>query len=1113
MPQGAFHVFADSSRLTEDGYKFAFKLLEKVGVAPGVDFGQMGKRSVRFSHPSSQPGSWSPRRGRGLTSRSPSARVAWMRQAMGRFGRRALQDRTRRCDSHGRLPAIVMRRAFGALGCWALWIGLVLPGPLLTQGPGWRHSGSLFVLTTQEGADLPASAREDDFPLLVRLHRDFFDFGQTEPKGEDVRFFAGGRPLAYQIEEWDAAKGVASIWVRIPVIRGNARQEIELRWGNPDASSESSGSAVFNKSNGFLSVLHLSHPDHPERDDAGTLDAADAGTMPCAGVAGAGRHFEEGKGIEGGKSITAYPTGSGPHTSAAWFRAERANAPLLGWGNEEGQGKVVMQLLSPPHINMDCYFSGGNVAGRSRLPLSQWIHAAHTYRHGDSRVYIDGVLDGSSSAGPPLAIKSPARMWIGGWYGHYAFVGDIDEVRISRVARSADWIRLEYENQKPLQTLAGMVVQPGNALSVSPAELKLAEGESATFKAEAGGAQKIYWILERGGAEAVLAVDRLSCTLDAGRVTADTSCVLQLRAVYPGEVKTRNVPVTIREEIPEPAFTLKSPSAWNGRDPIEVVPSISNLAALRARGADKLRSAWSVSGGAVIREVAPGKLILKRSQSSGTIAVALTLNNGGADVAAATSIRVTEPRIDPWVERTPGKDEKPEEGQFYARDDRNEGTLHYNGILDGAADAVFLKVYADGLPYKTERKKLPAERSYAFAVKLKPGLIEYRVEFGTRTGGAETVVRTVGDLVCGDAYLIDGQSNALATDTAEESPPETSGWIRSYGSPEGNPPGSRGDLWCRPVWKAQKGEKAELGYWGMELAKRLVASQKIPVFIVNGAVGGTRIDQHLRSESNPDDVTTIYGRMLRRVRGARLRHGIRAILWHQGENNQGAASPTGDYDWKSYQQYFVEMSGAWKQDYPNVQRYYIFQIWPNACSMGGKSGAGDMLREVQRTLPRLYSNMGIMSTLGIQPPGPCHYPLAGWGELARLIQPLIERDLYGKEFRISITPPDILQACYATDARDTIALEFDQPVLWRSSLADQLYLDGARGQVDSGAASENEIVLLLKGPSTARTITYLKDVDWSPENLLCGTNGIAALTFCDVPILPHRDESVGPEAR
>jgi aspartate/methionine/tyrosine aminotransferase len=56
MPQGAFYAFADASRWTDNSYKFAFELLEKagVGVAPGVDFGQAGKRSVRFSYASSE---------------------------------------------------------------------------------------------------------------------------------------------------------------------------------------------------------------------------------------------------------------------------------------------------------------------------------------------------------------------------------------------------------------------------------------------------------------------------------------------------------------------------------------------------------------------------------------------------------------------------------------------------------------------------------------------------------------------------------------------------------------------------------------------------------------------------------------------------------------------------------------------------------------------------------------------------------------------------------------------------------------------------------------------------------------------------------------------------
>jgi hypothetical protein len=465
---------------------------------------------------------------------------------------------------------------------------------------------------------------------------------------------------------------------------------------------------------------------------------------------------------------------------------------------------------------------------------------------------------------------------------------------------------------------------------------------------------------------------------------------------------------------------------------------------------------------------------------------------------------VEEPKSDPWIQRVPAKEEKPEDGQFYARDDKNEGTLFYNGALTEAADSVFLKLYADDKLIKTETAKPGADKSYALSVKLKPGLIKYRVEFGTKTGGKETVMQTVNDIVCGDAYIIDGQSNALATDTGDKSPAETNEWIRSYGRPSGNAKDAPGNLWCSPVWKAQKGEKAELGWWGMELAKRLLESQKMPVFIINAAAGGTRIDQHQRNAADPADLATLYGRMLWRVQQAKLTHGIRGILWHQGENDQGSDGPTGGYGWETYQQLFMEMAAGWKQDFPNVQHYYIFQIWPNSCSMGGREGSGDRLREKQRTLPQLFSNMSIMSTLGIRPPGGCHFPLTGWAEFARLIQPLIERDNYGRIPAASITPPNLRSASYTGTTKDTIALEFDQPVVWTDALTGQFYLDGEKDKVASGSVAGNVLTLKLKEPSAARKITYLKEIAWNQDTLLNGANGIAALTFCEVEIQAGR---------
>ena len=972
-------------------------------------------------------------------------------------------------------------------------------GSVFAQYQGWQHSGALTILTTPAGANLPGGAAVEGFPLLVRLHKDWFDFKQAKADGADLRFADhAGKALAYQVEEWDAAGGTASIWVRVPRIEGNARQAVRMHWGKADAASESNGKAVFNESNGYLSVWHLGDT---VLDEVGTLESKDTGTSVTNGIVGKARHFPGKAGVFGGDKIPNYPVGASPHSSEVWFRSRTPNSTLVAWGNEQGQGKVVMQFRSPPHINMDCYFSSGNVASGSRLPVGEWTHVVHTYRQGESVIYVNGQPDGTNaSKGSPLNIRTPARLWIGGWYNNYTFVGDLDEVRISKVARSADWVRLQFENQKPQQTLVGPLVPAGNTFAVSPEQAVVEEGKSVAFSAQAGGAQKIFWLLKRDGREEVVATDRFAFNFAAGRVAGDTTATLQFKAVFADGVKTKDIAIAVKEAIPEPVFTLKAPATWDGRATIEVVPQVANLAAMGARGAGDLKFEWSAAPFAVIKEIAPGKLRLLRAQNSGPLTVTATVSNGGQPTTQSLTIAVTEPKRDAWMARVPAKDEQPEDGQFYARDDQNEGTLHYNGTLAEAADSVFLKLFADDKLVKTETAKPGADKTYALSAKLKPGLIKYRVEFGTKVGGKEAVLHTATNLVCGDAFIIDGQSNALATDTGEKSPPETNEWIRSYARPSQNPKDNPGNGWVLPVWKAQKGEKAELGWWGMELAKRLLASQKMPVFFINAAVGGTRIDQHQRSATNATDLTTIYGRMLWRVQQAKLTHGIRGILWHQGENDQGSDGPTGGFGWETYQPFFVEMAAAWKQDFPNVQQYYVFQIWPNSCSMGGRDGAGDRLREKQRTLPHLFSNLSMMSTLGVRPPGGCHFPLVGWAEFARLIQPLLERDHYGKVPTVSITPPNLRRAAYASAAKDTITLEFDQPVVWAETLAGQFYLDGAKDQIASGSAAGNVLTLKLKEASAATKITYLKEIAWNQDTLLLGAYGIAALTFCEVAI-------------
>ncbi len=966
----------------------------------------------------------------------------------------------------------------------SLFALLILLFPALAaaqQYNGWAHSGALTILTTADGTALPAGAALEGFPLLVRLSGDWFDFKQARAGGEDLRFSTNdGAALAYEIEEWDAVGGAVSVWVRVPRIEGNARQMIRVFWGKADAVSESNGKAVFNESNGYMSVWHLGDV---VRDETGMLESKDVGTTVTAGVVGKARYFAGKQGIFCGDKIAGYPAADAAHSTEAWFRAEQVNGTIVGWGNEGGGrgSKVRMQFRSPPHLRVDSDFS--DVKGGSRLPLGEWIHVAHVYGEGPRRIYINGKLDGEATT--KLDIKRPARLWLGGWYNNYDFVGDMDEVRVSKVARSAEWVRLEFENQKPLQTLVGPIVQPGAAFTVTPAQATVEEGKGVTFSAQAGGAQKLVWSLVRDGVETVVAVDRFAFVFEAGRVTGDAAATLRLKAVTADGVKTKDIAITIKEAVAEPEFTLRAPATWDGRAMIEVVPVMT-------KGAGDLKTEWSVSPFAVIQEVAPGKLILKRAQNRGKLTVTATISNGGNPTSHSLDIAVLESPRDAWVARVPAQDEKPEDGQFFARDDKGEGALFYSGTLAEAADSVFVKLYADEKLVKTESGKVGADKSYAVSVKLKSGLIKYRVEFGT----GSTVLHAARDLVCGDAFLLNGQSNAVATDWGkEEAPTFRSEWIRTFGTMSGGAKGER--MWGEAAYRTPGG-KLQIGYWAMELARRLVESQKVPICIINGAVGGTRIDQHQRNAADPTDMTTIYGRALWRVREARLTHGIRGMMWHQGENDQGADGPIGGYGWENYRGLFIEMAAAWKQDFPNIQHTHIFQIWPKSCAMG-INGSDNRLREVQRNLPTAFSRMSIMSTLGIEPPGGCHYPPAGYVEIAKLIQPLIERDHYGKQFAASIAPPNLQRASFS--AKDEIALEFDQPVKWDDALVSEFYLDGESGKVASGRVAGKVVTLKLAAPSDAKNITYLDSKSWSQKKLLRGENGIAALTFCEVRLL------------
>ena len=961
------------------------------------------------------------------------------------------------------------------------------------QFNNWKHKGSFYILTNKNGVYIPSTSIEKDFPLLIRLNKDFFNFKEATKQGNDIRFSTeNGTPLSYQIEEWNVINETAIVWIKIPVIKGDTIQRINIFWGNKNAKSESNGKAVFNELNGYQSVWHMQDLIH---DVVGTTKSINQGATTTLGIIGEAQHFNLGAGVNCGDSIVNYPNGANSSTTGAWFKSKKVNSTILAWGKEQRRGKIMMNYKSPSHIAIQCYFA--DVEGKTKINSNNWNHVVHAYAKGESRVYVNGILDGISS--PILDIPKPVGMRMGGW-NEYDFVGDIDEVRISSVRRSDDWIKMEYENQKNNQSLVGNIIKEGNQFSISKKNILLLEGSNTTITAIANGAIKVYWILKEGNNETELSTDRLTQKITSGRVSGNKKLTLIFKAIYADTIKTLKIPIFIQENIPDPKFSFQIPTKWNGRDKIEIIPFINNIEQLKFKHASNLTYKWSSSGIAVSKKIMSNKMTLSRAQNSGELTITLAINNGADDVSISKKILVQEPYKDNWEYKSAEINEKPVNNQFYARDDKNEGKLIYSGKLISNADSSFVKLYANGILVERIVHAQRASNSYFFSVKLKPGLIAYQVLFGTIKKNKVTVLDSVNNIICGDAFVINGQSNAEANDFGKSVNPFTSPWIRSFGSTETDPNKSRFNSWGNAVSYDGKGGKYQIGYWGIELAKKLMESNNIPICIINGAVGGSRIDAHQKNKLKAIDSSTIYGRLLWRIKKAGLTHGIKGIFWHQGENDQGAAGDSGNYGWETYQNYFMELAADWKDDFPNIQHCYLFQIWPRSCGMT-ENGSDNMLREVQRNLPKYFSNLSIMSTLGIKPAGTCHFSPEGYREVANLIFPLVEQYNYNKKFSASITPPNLIKLTQKVEEYDRTQLEFDQPVRWDSSLINQFYLDGDNSQVESGNTTGNKLILKLKKPIQVNKVTYLDSKKWNQNNILWGKNGIAALTFYDVPVM------------
>jgi hypothetical protein len=429
----------------------------------------------------------------------------------------------------------------------------------------------------------------------------------------------------------------------------------------------------------------------------------------------------------------------------------------------------------------------------------------------------------------------------------------------------------------------------------------------------------------------------------------------------------------------------------------------------------------------------------------------------------------------------------PQNLHFFARD-QSTNTCSFTIAGDGlgVAEQVQVSVLKDGLPYS---ESVGSASGFSIETSIEAGLYLYDVQVSwDGDSGFWKKAEGVQGIVCGDVFLIDGQSNAVAKDYHAEQlgDLEKNTFVRSFGSSVTN--GSLvNDLSFGVAVADAGGTHAAIGQWGLRMANRVKEEESLPILVINGAVGGTKVEQHQRNNADPTDVNTIYGRLLWRVQQAGVADKVRVIVWHQGESD-------GNKPYDDYLALWTSMYEGWLEDYPNLEGVYAMQV---------RAGCGNPTwnRNVHRDLPDLLDLVsGHMSTTGVDGHDGCHFLNQTYLEWGERIARLLHRDLYGAIYEDHIEAPDPISASWLSS--DELEIDFGDTgnglVLQPGAEA---FFSLSNGSSITGAEiSGAKVILTIEGPADATWVSFVEtpgDVPWLINDL-----GIGSFAWYELPITP-----------
>ena len=134
-----------------------------------------------------------------------------------------------------------------------------------------------------------------------------------------------------------------------------------------------------------------------------------------------------------------------PFTLSAWIKPSGGVYGAI-LGNAGTNGTIEWRLNTSNTLDLLAQGVANVGTSSTAVGTSTWHHVAVTYDQTTAHFYLDGAADGSPASSQIISQATSSTIGEEGGGGEY-MSGGIDEIEVSNVVRSADWISATHSNQ------------------------------------------------------------------------------------------------------------------------------------------------------------------------------------------------------------------------------------------------------------------------------------------------------------------------------------------------------------------------------------------------------------------------------------------------------------------------------------------------------------------------------------------------------------------------------------------------------------------------------------------------------------------------------------------